>query len=203
METTNANLIPVVAAFITGIIGPVIVRIIIRWLEKRHDPLKEALTFAEKVSDKLEELKEDYNADRVYILQFHNGGYYYPTGKSIQKFSMMYEVVSDSKYSGQQSFQNIPVNLFSKSLKELVHEDIIAIPDYKDETIATFGLKYLAQENGIASTYLTSVRNIDGRFIGVLGVDYHKKTILTQDQLTDLQVMSSMIGGELSKYLRR
>lgn len=200
---TQINYIPIVAAFITGIIGPIIVRLIIEWFDKKKDPIKEALAFADKVSDKLEELKEDYNADRVYLLQFHNGGYFYPTGKSIQKFSMMYEVVSDSKFSGQQSFQNIPVNLFSKSLRELVQEDIIAITDYRDEAVATYGLKYLAQENGIASTYLVSIKNIDGRFIGVLGVDYHTKTILTDDQLTDLQVLSSLIGGELSKYLKR
>lgn len=197
------SFIPIAVAFITGVVGPIVVKLVISWFERKRDPIKEALTFADKVSDKLEEIKDDYNADRVYILQFHNGGYYYPTGKSIQKFSMMYEVVSDQKYSGQQSFQNIPVNLFSKSLKELVHEDVIAITDYKDETVATYGLKYLAQENGIASTYLLSIKNFDGRFIGVLGIDYNKKTALTNDQVTDLQVVSSLIGGELSKYLKR
>lgn len=202
MNTTH-NLMPIVAAFITGILGPILVKIIVEWFEKKKDPIKEALAFADKVSDKLEELKDDFNADRVYILQFHNGGYYYPTGKSIQKFSMMYEIVSDSKFSGQQSFQNIPVNLFSKSLKELVHEDVICIPDYKDETVATFGLKYLAQENGIASTYLGSIKNIDGRFVGVLGVDFHSKMELTEEEITHLQVVASMIGGELSKYLKR
>ncbi len=194
---------PILAAFITGIIGPIVVRLLIQWFEKKRDPIKEALTFADKVSDKLEEIKEDYNADRVYLLQFHNGGYYYPTGKSIQKFSMMYEVVSDSRFSGQQSFQNIPVNLFSKSLKVLVTEDVICIPDYKDETVATYGLKYLAQENGISSTYLCGIKNIDGRFIGVLAIDYNSKTVLSEDQITHLQVSATLIGGELTKYLKR
>jgi len=203
MPTPNPNYIALVAAFITGVIGPVVVRLILRWLEKTTDPLKEAITLAEKVSDKLEELKEDYDADRIYILQFHNGGHYYPTGKSIQKFSMLYEVVSDSKFSGQQTFQNIPVNLFSRSLKHLTNEDVICIPDYEDPLALTYGLKFLAQENGSKSSYLFSIRNIDGRFIGVLGVEYSTKCALSDHQLSDLQVAASAIGGELSKYLRK
>ena len=42
------------------------------------------------------------------------------------------------------TIQNIPVHLFSKSMNQLVSSDTIEISDYKDETIATYGLKYAA-----------------------------------------------------------
>lgn len=201
--TDIGTIVPIITAFITGILGPVIIKLITKKMEKRVDPLDEAITFADKVHDKLEVIKEDYVADRVYILQFHNGGHYYPTGKSIQKFSMHYEVVNDAKYSTQQSFQNIPVNLFTKSLKHLSDESVISIKDYSDETVATYGLKYIAQEAGVKSSYLFAVKNIDDRFIGVMGVDFASKTSLTDEQVIELEVAATMIGGELSKYLKK
>lgn len=201
--TITSGWISIIGAFITGIIGPILVKLIINWFEKKRDPLSEAFTYGEKVQEKLENLREEYNADRLYILQFHNGGYYYPTGKSIQKFSMFYEVVKDPKYSVRHTFQNIPVHLFSKSLKELADDDYIAITDYRDATVATFGLKYIAEESGNRSSYMFTIRNIDGKLIGIFGVDYNKVTRLDQNVVRDLQVEAAGIGGELSKYLKR
>ena len=34
--------------------------------------------------------------------------------------------------------------------------------DYKDETIATFGLKYIAEDTGCKSGYLFAIKTIDG-----------------------------------------
>lgn len=50
----------------------------------------------------------------------------------------------------QTGFQNIPVNLFSKSINHLLENDVIEIPDFKDETIATYGLKY-TQKNQVVN----------------------------------------------------
>lgn len=195
--------ISLIAAFITGVFGPVIVRLLINWFEKKKDPLSEAFAYGEKIQEKLEELREENNADRIYILQFHNGGYYYPTGKSIQKFSMFYEVVKEQRYAVRNTFQNIPVHLFSKSLKQLSEEEYIAISDYKDATVATFGLKYIAEESGNRSSYMFTIRNIDGKLIGVLGVDYNETTKLDDHTIIDLQVEAASIGGELSNYLKK
>ena len=195
--------IPIVAAFITGIFGPIVVRLAAKKLEAAKDPLNDAFIFGEKVEEKLYHLMEDYQADRIYILQFHNGGHYYPTGKSIQKFSMFYEVVKDVKFSVRNNFQNIPVHLFSKSLKELSEHNFIAINDYKDPAVATFGLKYIAEESGTKASYLFTVRNIDDKLIGVLGFDFYKKNALSPDKTTELQIEAAAIGGELTKYLKK
>lgn len=190
------------AAFISGVIGPILVRLLIKWLERKKDPLNEAFTVGEKVDEKLHQLLESYDADRAYILQFHNGGHYYPTGKSIQKFSMFYEAVTDSKYSVRNSFQNVPVHLFTKSLKQLSENHVIAIGDYKNPTTATFGLKYIAEESGTKASYLFTIKNIDGKLIGVLGLDYYKKNPLEEAVIHELEVEAASIGGELTKYLK-
>lgn len=195
--------IPVIAAFISGVLGPIVVRFVIKKIEATKDPLNDAFVFGEKVEEKLYQLLDEHEADRIYILQFHNGGHYYPTGKSIQKFSMFYEVVKDSKYSVRNNFQNIPVHLFSKSMKQLSENSYIAIPDYRDPSVATFGLKYIAEESGTKSSYLFTVRNIDDKLIAVLGLDFYKRNAVDQDQFTHLQIEAAAIGGELTRYLKK
>lgn len=198
----SSGLISIIVAFISGVIGPVAVRLILKRVEQKKDPLNEAFVLGEKVSEKLEQIQETYKCDRIYILQFHNGGHYYPTGKSIQKFSMFYELVKDVKYSVRNSFQNVPVNMFSKSLRQLSQDDFIAISDYKDPSVATFGLKYIAEENGSRASYIYAIRNIDDKLIGVMGLEYVKKIVLDPVEVQNLRIDASIIGGELSKYLQ-
>lgn len=185
----------------TAVIGPIAVHYFKERLakNKKKDILKESLATNTLVSNKLDEIKEQFKADRVWLTQFHNGGNFYPSGKSIQKFSMFYETVNPNIDSLQQNFQNIPVSLFSKSVNHILENNVIAIPDFKDEAIATYGLKYIAEENGCKSGYSFAIKTIDNKFIGVLGLDYvKKKTALTDDELNIILVEASSIGGVLN-----
>ena len=111
---------------------------------------------------------------------------------------MCYETVDKGAHSIQQSFQNIPISLFSKSINHLLENDIIAIPDYKDETIATHGLKYIAEENGCKSGYMFAIKSIDDKFIGILGVDYtRRKNVLSEEELNILLIEATTVGGVL------
>ena len=192
----------VIVAFITGVLGPVSVLLIRAYLakkKKKTDPVKEALKIGELVTHKMELIQQYSKADRVWITQFHNGGNFYPTGKSMTKFSVIYEVVGGSVNSIQSNFQNIPVNLFSKSINYLLENHFIAIPDYKDETIATHGLKYVAEDTGCKSGYLFSINSIDDKFVGILGIDYtKKKTNLSGDVIQELLVDASSLGGVIN-----
>lgn len=202
-----ANVSPVIAAFLTGVVGPVVVYYVKYWSDKRKtksDMLTEALEVSGLVNVKLDDLKYEFEADRVWVAQFHNGGHFYPTGKSIAKFSILYETVSINTTSIQNNFVNIPVNLFSKSINELLQNNIIEIPDFKNEVIATYGLKYLAQESGCKSEYLFAIKSIDDKFIGILGVEYTKKKhILEREQVIDLYSAASSIGGVLMQHLNQ
>jgi hypothetical protein len=201
------NLSEIIIAFITGILGPTIIILVKYWVDKRKknpDMVKETLYVAELINQKIDHIREEFNADRVWITQFHNGGNFYPTGKSMAKFSVMYETVSPGTNSIQPSFYNIPVNLFSKSINELLVNDIIAIPEYKDETIPTFGLKYIAEDANCKSGYLFAIKTIDDKFIGTLGLDFTKrKTKLDLDSLNHLQIHASSLGGVLMTHLTK
>jgi hypothetical protein len=194
----------VVVAFITGVIGPVSLILIKNKIDKQNkkkpDMVMDALKLSKVILDKVDYIKESFDADRVWLAQFHNGGHFYPTGKSMAKFSILYESVSVNTLSIQSNFQNIPVNLFTRSLNELLKNDYIKIPDYKDETIATFGLKYLADDTGCKSGYLFAIKTIEDKFVGILGLDYTKDhRNLDDEEITELEILTSSIGGVLVK----
>ena len=193
-------------AFITGVLGPILIIYTKNYLDKKNKPdmVEEALQVSELVTNKIDEIREGLKADRVWVTQFHNGGHFYPTGKSITKFSVMYESVNTGVQSMQTNFQNIPVHLFSKSMNQLVTADTIEIADYKDETIATYGLKYVAEDTGSKSGYLFAIKTIDDKFIGVLGVDYTKKKVkLDDDVINNIMINASSLGGVLMNHLER
>ena len=197
----------IIVAFITGVLGPVLLLFIKNKLEKKPvkpDMVLETLKVSELVMTKLESIKDHMKCDRVWVAQFHNGGNFYPTGKSMAKFSIIYESVGPSVPSIQGNFHNIPVNLFSRSINQLLENDTIEIPDFKDETVATFGLKYIAEDTGCKSGYLFAIKCIEGRFIGMLGVDYTKrKTKLNEEMINNLLVQSTSIGGVLMNHLEQ
>ena len=195
-------------AIIGGIIGPIIV-LTINWYlnnklgKKKKDMVTEALEVGELVTNRLDQIKEEYKADRVWLSQFHNGGHFYPTGKSIAKFSIFYETVSSNAPSLQLSLKNIPVALFSKSFNRLLSDDMIIIPDFKDESISTYGLRHLAEEYRNKSQYLFAIKNFEGKFIAILGVDYTaEKLSLTEEEIEELLRTSISLGGVLSNHLK-
>jgi hypothetical protein len=197
----------VIIAFITGVLGPLSVLFLKSYLDKRKkkpDMVHETLRVSELINQKIEHIREEFHADRVWVTQFHNGGNFYPTGKSMAKFSVMYETVNTGVSSIQTNFHNIPVNLFSKSINQLLQNDVIEIYDYKDDEVATYGLKYIAEESGSKSGYLFAIKTIDDRFIGTLGLDYTKrKTKLDMESINHLQVHATAIGGVLMTHLEQ
>jgi hypothetical protein len=199
------NFATVAVAFITGVIGPIAVLYIKHVLDsrkKKPDMVMDTLRVSELINQKIDHIRDEFNADRVWISQFHNGGNFYPTGRSMAKFSIMYEAVSSNASSVQSNFKNIPVNLFSRSINQLLQNDVIEVADFKDETIATYGLKYVAEETGCKSSYLFAIKTIEDRFIGILSVEFTKrKTRLDMEDINHLQNHASSIGGVLMTYL--
>jgi hypothetical protein len=199
--------VSIIVAFITGVLGPVLLLFIKNRLDKKAekpDMVLETLKVSELVMTKLDHIKDEFKADRVWVAQFHNGGNFYPTGKSMAKFSIIYESVAPSVSSIQGNFHNIPVNLFSRSINQLLEHDTIEISDFKDDTVATFGLKYIAEDTGCKSGYLFAIKCIEGRFIGMLGIDYtKKKTKLNEESVNQLLVQSTSIGGVLMNHLQQ
>ena len=196
----------VIIAFITGVVGPLILllaRYILAHRNKHKDPIKESAKAGTVVVKKLEEIQEYVGSDRIWITQFHNGGHFYPTGKSIQKDSMVYELVSQYATSIRHNFQNIPINLFSRSINHLLEEDYIAIKDFQDHAEPTYGLRYIAGETGVKSCYMFALKSIESKMIGVLSIEFVKnKAEISHEDLEQLHVYAGQIGVLIDTYLK-
>lgn len=199
MNQIPADVITIVSVLISSVAGPTIVEYVKNIFRKKEfDPVQDSLENNILVENKVERIKEEFGADRVYILQFHNGGQFFPSGKSMKKFSMFYESINPSISSLTNQFQNIPISLFSRSLDQLAKNDSIVIPDFSDNNSETYGLKYIAEENNNKSSYLFSIKSIDGKFVGVLGINYTEiATTLNSSQINHLAVEATAIGGVL------
>ena len=77
--------------------------------DKQKDKVKETIK-TQSYKRRIEEIREEFKSDRVWISQFHNGGNFYPTGKSIQKFSIFYEVAKKGCFIISHTFNNIPTS---------------------------------------------------------------------------------------------
>ena len=202
--------IELLGAFLTGIVGPILYLLIDRYIskqkEKKQDKLRESIIEGNLIDDELIKIREEYNSDRVWISQFHNGGNFYPTGKSIQKFSIFYEVTKVGISSLSHVFSNIPCSLYPKAFEYMMNPENagIFIPNFTDPKIPTYGLKGAAESVGTKSSYVLPLFALDGKYIGTFGVDYvGKRRKLTKDEWEHLQIQASRIAGYLSSYLNK
>ena len=195
-------LVPIVIAIITSVVGPAIVE----WVKKRRenkpkDPLGDAIQHNEVIEQQLDAMLNELDCNQIYIAQFHNGGHFYPTGKSIQKFSIFYEVTTPDAPSIKGIFQNIPASLFSKPLVLLYEKGEIAVEDTITMS-ADLGLESFCPNHTYKSVYLLTLTDLDGRIIGVMGIYYtERKHKITKDEWIFIRQKIGAIGNLLSNYL--
>ena len=195
-------IIPVLVAFITAVLGP----LAMEWAKAKFkskpkkSPIQEALEMNELVDHQLDLILETIGCDRTWIIQFHNGGHFYPTGKSIQKFSMFYEKITPNSSSIQHTFQNIPVSLFPKMLGKIYKDGELAIPNYNEGE--TYDLETIAKDLDSKSFYAVGLYSLDDHLIGVMGIAYNKDHKLTKDEWIFVRQKVGVIGTLLTDYLK-
>ena len=194
---------PIVIALITAIFGPIIVEWVRNKMSKKKDTLGEAIEVNELVNHQLEVIMDELECDRIWLAQFHNGGHFYPTGKSIQKFSIFYEKTSPNTQSIQHTFQNIPVSLFPKAISALYKEGELSIPSYKEGN-ETYDLNSVSQSVGTKSFYLIAIDDLENHFIGVIGIAFNEKEHkLSKEEWIFIRQKAGAIGSLLTDYLKK
>jgi len=195
-----------ITAIFTSIVGPIAVhyaKAAVESRKKKKDPLSESIMVNHMITEKLEKVREQFESDRIWLLQFHNGGHFYPTGKSIQKFSMVYELLSPSVVPCQHQFQNIPVSLFSKAINQLHSGNTVSVISVDPTLNVNGGFTTEIAGSGVRSSYIVPIFNIKGEFVGIVGMDYVEDgKELTAENISDLGLEISTIGGVLNDYLK-
>jgi len=204
------HIMELLGAFLTGVVGPILYLLIDKYKrqnqDKKRDKVRETIANTNLINDELEEIREEFKSDRVWISQFHNGGNFYPTGKSIQKFSIFYEVTKAGVSSVSHTFNNIPTSLYPKAFDHMLNGEQkgIFINDFYDSKVATYGLKGAAESVGTKSSYVIPMFTLDEKFVGSLGLDYvGRKRRLTKNEWEHLQIKAGRIAGYISSYLEK
>jgi hypothetical protein len=197
------TLTTIIVALITAVIGPIVVEWVKSKLAKQPkiSSVKEAIDLNELVDGQLDVMMDELGCDRIWIGQFHNGGHFYPTGKSIQKFSIFYEKLSPNTSGIQHIFQQIPVSLFPKSLSKLYKDGELGITSYeKDET---YDLHLFSKEYNTKSFYMIAIDDLDDHFIGVMGIAFNEQEHkLSKEEWIFIRQKVGAIGSLLTNYLR-
>ena len=201
MDFIGAAILVIISAFL----GPSAVEYLKFKILKRDsdDPLKRDLISSSIISEELEDIRDKIAADRVWISMFHNGGHFIHGSKTMQKISILHETTKLGVVSGVLLFSDLPVTLFSKSIRYLMDEPLIKIVnvDFNDKNFS--GLSAIHQALGVKSSYVVALFDIcDESLVGVLGVDYNVITKLDQDNTDFLLLRSQRISGYISNFIK-
>jgi hypothetical protein len=194
----------ILIALITAVIGPIVLEWVKIKLSKKdkEDPIKKGCEQGLVIEEEIENIREELNGDRVWISMFHNGGHFLHTNKSIQKFSVVYEVEKAGVAKIAHTFTNIPLSLFAKSIDEMLKTGYIFISNFEDPTIATFGLKPGAEAAGTKASYCIALFDIKTEScIGTVGIDYIKPKKLTNEEKGFFMERANRLSGFLSNFL--
>ena len=137
-------------------------------------------------------LREKSGANRVSCFIYHNGGYSV-TGRSLQKMSMLYEVVDGKTVSVMNSFQNVPRTMFftlTQKLSEQGCYDISDIEDIKDADAITYQTFYA---RGAKAAYCGVIKDSKKNILGFIVVEY------TVDKCNDEKKTKDLIKHKVSK----
>ena len=196
------NITLLLTAFISGILSPIVLhwaRYFFNKKEKsKQDDILQYLHFNEQIDDRLEQLRSEYNLDRVWLAQFHNGGSFYPTGvhQKFQKFSVTFESCKSGISSEHNQITNVPVSLFAGVFKKLAENSYYGIPnvDESSENVKSFWA-----DRNIKGFHMFAVRCLEKKFVGILCIDYvGRSSDLTQKAIESFLVEARVLGGYLT-----
>jgi GAF domain-containing protein len=201
METI-AVITTIIVALITAVVGPIVVNWVKIKMEKKDisTPMRDALETSTLIDTQLEQIMEELECDRIWIAQFHNGGVFYPTGRSIQKFSIFYEKCTPETPNIQNTFQNIPVSLFPRVLSKVYRDNELAIDDVNSEE-DTYGLEYLTTQFGTKSICMVGLHSLDNHLIGVLAISFQNTHHIDKEEWIYIRQKVGVVGTLLSEYL--
>lgn len=194
----------ITVSLITAVFGPIVVLWTRAKLESKDkkSSMDEAIELNALVDEQLDIIMNELNCERVWLSQFHNGGNFYPTGKSIQKFSIFYEKLQPGSESLMHTLHNIPVSLFPKTLAEIYRKGEISLVSY-DKCEDLLDLEMFFKSYGTKSLYMAGLYDLKEQLIGILSLHYDKEHKLNSSDWIFLRQKIGVIGTLLDKYLNK
>lgn len=153
-----------------------------KWQDKTKEKQSRNQLMAQIQKDELihftiREIRRQYSADRVYIMQFHNGGYFY-TNSPMQKASVTYERNSDGLERIADKFQNILVSHHNWYLTEIINNKMFYVN--LDEGMSDLPTKSLLKNYGNYAHAAVPIYDTEKRLIAIMGLSWVFSDIPTE-----------------------
>ena len=135
---------------------------------RSKEKLMEQIKKDEIVHLAIRDVRRSYNADRVYIWQFHNGGSFYTTSP-MQKLSINYERCSDGLERKAEKNQNHLITSFTSYIKDTM-DGKMYFPNVED--MNDIGLRSLAYSSGTKGHCAVPIYDKDKHLVAILCLDW-------------------------------
>jgi len=191
-----SEIIIAIITMISSLLAIYLKHLLDTYKKSKTDVVLDSFVNDKAVLDKLGELLDDVNGDRIYITEFHNGGKFY-TGRSMQKFSMTYEICRPGVSHEQQNYQNVLNTTWHDANKMILENNEIYIEDI-DTFTGSEQMKNHYLEKGTQSIFCVPIQDLNKKLIGTLCVNFTKrKCALSREQLSKMKITADILSGYL------
>lgn len=194
-----AHLSELIVAIITmlGSLATVYLKHLIEESKKvKADPIRDTHERDALLYDKLNEVRVTLNADRVYIVQYHNGSHF-KSGQSMMKLSMTHEVLAAGIRSELENTQGLPISMFANVFQQFYRDGYIVIEDMDHKSVDQLLASYY-KKRGVQSVYAYPIKNLHGHFIGSIMVSFLKDpTTLAYEHCEMIEQTAALVSGYL------
>ena len=170
---------------------------------KSKGKLMEQIKKDEIVHLSLRDIRRRYNADRIYVWQFHNGGSFYTTSP-IQRISITYERCSEGLEKKYEKNQNLIITNFSPYISDVINLEMFYSNTDKIEDV---GQRSTIQSSGAKAHCAVPIYDKDSHLVAILCLDWVfspiPKTYLKKDGSFTQEFIEefSTDADTLDKYL--
>tara|TARA_B110000305_G_C19441149_1_gene641939 strand:+ start:1879 stop:2472 length:594 start_codon:yes stop_codon:yes gene_type:complete len=141
---------------------------------------------------------EEMKGDRAYIMEFHNGDSYF-SGRGQQKYSCTHEVVEEGISSECEFSQNHRISNYHNYINNLIKNESFIFKDCNKVMDKAF--HQMLRRKGIKSIYNVPIKTLNGKIIGIMGIDYVKEPMKdskdSKDSLSFMKRQARVVAGYL------
>lgn len=153
--------------------------------------IKEQNKYAVKIQSRIENLRESLDADRIQILEFHNGTDF--TTRKGYKMDCTYEALKFGNASVKNTMQNYPTTMlpvFTDIMVENKTYFVDNIADISKDDMSTYAMKVNMH---VTAFYDSLLENDNEEPIGILAVQYKNHHTLTEIEKTKIEAAKIII----------
>jgi hypothetical protein len=171
------NWINIVEVFVTSV-SSIVVALVGAGFFKRYNDKKDKIKSKNVLMEQIKkdeivhlairDVRRRYNADRVYVWQFHNGGSFYTTSP-MQKLSITYERCAQGLEKKIGKNQNHLITNFTLYIRDVMD----GIVFYSDITkMEDIGIRSLFQSEGTKAHCASPIYDKEGHLVALLCLDW-------------------------------